>query len=392
MVVERDLAPKLRQAASKWPAVTLTGPRQSGKTTLCSAVFDDHPMVSLEDPDVRAFASEDPRGFLRQWRHGAVIDEVQRVPELLSYLQGLIDAGPTPGRWILTGSHNLALLESVTQSLAGRTALLRLLPLARSEVLRFENPPLQLDEVLLAGGYPRIFDRALNPSDWLASYIATYIERDVRTIANVGDLVAFQRFMGLCAGRTGQLLNYSSLASDCGVSQPTAKAWLSVLETSFVVFRLPAFHTNARKRLVRMPKLHFYDTGVACWLLGIRTPEQLQFHPLRGSIFESWVASEIVKHGADPGHGLYHYRDRAGNEVDLVVERPAGLALVETKAAATPSSRLLDAPRRIRRHLAEAHRNVDAYVVYGGDEMQRRSDGTMIPWHEFHKNVPALGG
>ncbi|MDE0701868.1 MAG: ATP-binding protein [Acidimicrobiaceae bacterium] len=390
MVIERDLAPRLRQAARKWPAVTLTGPRQSGKTTLCSAVFVDHPMVSLEDPDKRVFASEDPRGFLSQWRHGAVIDEVQRVPELLSYLQGLIDAEPIPGRWILTGSHNLALMESVTQSLAGRTALLRLLPLARSEVLRFKNPPLQLDETLLTGGYPRIFDRGLDPSDWLASYIATYIERDVRTIANVGDLVAFQRFMQLCAGRTGQLLNYSALANDCGVSQPTAKAWLSVLETSFVVFRVPAFHTNVRKRLVRMPKLHFYDTGVACWLLGIRTPEQLQSHPLRGSIFESWVASEMVKHGADPGYGLNHYRDRAGNEVDLLVERPTGLALVETKAAATPSSRLLDAPRRIRRHLAEAHRNVDAYVVYGGDEMQRRSDGVVIPWHEFHENVPPL--
>lgn len=392
MVIERDLAPKLRQAASRWPAVTLTGPRQSGKTTLCSAVFVDHPKVSLEDPDMRAFASEDPRGFLRQWRHGAVIDEVLRVPELLSYLQGLIDADPTPGRWILTGSHDLALMESVTQSLAGRTVLLRLLPLARNEVLRFKKPPLQLDETLLTGGYPRIFDRGLDPSDWLASYIAAYIERDVRAIANVGDLVAFQRFMQLCAGRTGQLLNYSALASDSGVSQPTAKAWLSVLETSFVVFRLPAFHTNVRKRLVRMPKLHFYDTGVACWLLGIRTPEQLQFHPMRGSLFESWVASEIVKHGADPGHGLYHYRDRAGNEVDLLVERPTNLALVETKAAATPSSRMLDSPRRIRRHLAEAHPDADAYVVYGGDEMQHRSDGTVIPWHEFHQNVPTLRG
>lgn len=384
MVIERDLAPRLRQAARSWPAVTLTGPRQSGKTTLCSAVFSDRPLVSLEDPDVRAFAAEDPRGFLGQWADGAVIDEVQRVPELLSYLQGIIDADPAPGRWVLTGSHNLALMESVTQSLAGRTALLQLLPLARSEVLRFANPPLRLDEALLAGGYPRIFDQALDPSDWLASYVATYIERDVRAVTNVGDLVAFQRFMGLCAGRTGQLLNYSSLASDCGVSQPTAKAWLSVLETSFVVFRLPAFHTNVRKRLVRMPKLHFYDTGIACWLLGIRTPDQLQFHPLRGPIFESWVVSEALKRQADPGRGLFHYRDRAGDEVDLVVERPMGLALVEAKTTATPSSRLLDSPRRVRRHLAPAHPDADALVVYGGDETQLRSDGEVIPWHEFH--------
>ncbi len=390
MVIKRDLAPKLRKAASKWPAVTLTGPRQSGKTTLCSEVFVDHPMVSLEYPDVRAFATEDPRGFLNQWSQGAVIDEVQRVPELLSYLQGLIDADPTPGRWILTGSHNLALMESVTQSLAGRTALLRLLPLTHNEVVRFDNPPLQLDETLLTGGYPRIYDRALDPSDWLESYVATYLERDVRSIANVGDLVAFQRFMQLCAGRTGQLLNYSALASDCGVSQPTAKAWLSVLETSFVVFRLPAFHANMRKRLVRMPKLHFYDTGVACWLLGIRTPEQLQFHPMRGTLFESWVTSEIVKHGAEPGHGLSHYRDRAGTEVDIVIERPTGLALVETKAAATPSSQLLDAPRRVRQHLAETRPNTDAFVVYGGDDTQNRSDGTIIPWHKLHEHLPSL--
>ena len=301
MLIDRDLAPNLVRAASQLPAMTLTGPRQSGKTTLCRALFPQHPYVTLEAPDVRAFAMEDPRAFLAQFPKGAVIDEVQRVPDLLSYLQGIIDADPAPGRWILTGSQNLSLLESVSQSLAGRTAVHHLLPLTRGEVGRFDRPPKSLEETLFAGGYPRIFDRNLDPVEWLRSYVATYLERDVRTISNVGDLATFQRFIELCAGRTAQLLNYSSLANDCAISQPSAKAWLSILEASFIASRLPAFHANLRKRIVKMPKLFFYDTGLVCWLLGIRTPEQLRSHPLRGPIFETWVVSEIVKHRTKPG-------------------------------------------------------------------------------------------
>ena len=253
-------------------------------------MFPRHPYATLEATDVRSFARDDPRGFLAQFTEGAVIDEVQRVPDLLSYLQGIIDEESVPGRWILTGSQNLSLLESISQSLAGRTAVYHLLPLSRSEIIRFDRYPASLEETLLAGTYPRIFDHGLEPVDWFRSYVATYIERDVRSLNNVGDLTTFQRFVELCAGRTAQLVNYSSLANDCGISQPTAKAWLSILETSFLVFRLPAFHSNLRKRLVKMPKLHFYDTGLACWLLGIRTPEQLRNHPLRGPIFETWVA------------------------------------------------------------------------------------------------------
>ena len=386
-MIDRDLAPELVRAARQFPSITLTGPRQSGKTTLCRAVFPDHPYATLEALDIRAFATEDPRGFLNQFPQGAIIGEVQRVPGLLSYLQGIIDADPEPGRWILTGSQNLSLLESVSQSLAGRTAVHYLLPLSRHEIVRFERHPQSLEEALFAGTYPRVFDRELNPADWLRSYIATYIERDVRTISNVGDLPTFQRFVQLCAGRTAQLVKYSSLADDCGISQPTAKAWLGILETSFLTFRLPAFHANLRKRLVKMPKLYFHDTGLVCWLLGIRTAEQLRTHPLRGPIFETWVVSEIAKYRTNRGEtaGLSFYRDSNGAEADLIIEHPSRVTLVEAKATETPSSTLFAGVRRVRRHLSRLPRPCSVVVAYGGDQLQQRTEGSLIPWCELCK-------
>ena len=389
-MIHRDLEAELARAATWSPSITLTGPRQSGKTTLCRMVFPAHPYRSLEAPDVRAFAAQDPRGFLAQLPRGAVLDEVQRAPELLSYLQGIIDADPAPGRWILSGSQNFALLESIGQSLAGRTAMHQLLPLSWDEIRRFAEHPASLDAALFSGGYPPIFDRGLDPADWLGSYVATYIERDVRTVANVGDLTTFQRFVELCAGRTGQLLNYSSLADDCGISQPTARSWFSILEASFIAFRLPAFSVRQRKRLVKMPKLYFHDTGLACWLLGIREPRQLRAHPLRGALFETWVVSEVVKHRTHRGRsgGLSFYRDRNGAELDLVIEEPDALALVEAKSSATPSSNLLAGARRVSPHLAGLRPRCEVAVVYGGEEVQPRTEGRLVPWRLVRSIAP----
>ena len=330
---------------------------------------------------------EDPRAFLSQFPEGCIIDEVQRAPDLLSYLQGIIDEDPAPGRWILTGSQNFSLLKSVSQSLAGRTAVYNLFPLVRNEITRFDKYPGNLEETLFAGGYPRIFDLDLDPADWFRSYVTTYIERDVRTISNVADIATFQRFVQLCAGRTAQLLNYSSLADDCGISQPSAKAWLNILETSFIVFRLPPFHSNLRKRLVKMPKLHFYDTGLVCWLLGIRTPEQLRSHPLRGPIFETWAISEIKKHRSNRGKtgGLSFYRDRNGAEVDLIIESPSRITLIDAKSTATASSSLFSGVRRVRRHLTELPRPRDTVIAYGGDQLQQRTEGNIVPWHKLHE-------
>jgi hypothetical protein len=386
-VIERFLQPRLLDLATRYPVLTLTGPRQSGKTTLSRMAFPDRPYVSLENPANREFAQDDPIAFLARYGEGAVIDEVQRVPQLFSYLQGLVDEDPRPGRFVLTGSQNLALVDALTQSLAGRTTLTELLPLSLEEIRRFPDPPEDLDTLMWQGGYPRIYERRLPAHEWLGDYIATYVERDVRQLVNVGDLLLFQTFLRLCASRTGQLLNLTSLASDCGITPPTARSWLSVLEATYIVFRLPPFFANLGKRLIKTPKLYFYDAGLAAHLLNIENPRQLATHPLRAMLFETWVVGEIAKAHLHRGRRprLSFYRDRDRLEIDLVLERGNDLVLVEVKSAQTPASKLFSAFERLTEALAEAgaQRIADRIVVYGGAESEQRTKGRLVSWRNL---------
>jgi predicted AAA+ superfamily ATPase len=383
-VIERSLSPKLLALARKFPIVTVTGPRQSGKTTLCRAAFPDRPYVSFEAPDIGEYARRDPRGLIADYRDGAIFDEVQRAPAILSYLQGEVDEDRRVGRFILTGSANFALLESVSQSLAGRTALLQLLPLTLAETRRFPRASEDLWSVLWKGAYPALHDRSLEPNDWFGAYVGTYVERDVRRIINVTDLVAFQSFLRLAAGRTGQLLNASALGADAGITHNTARAWLSVLETSYLALRLPPYFANLGKRLVKTPKLHFYDSGLVCYLLGISHPAQLREHPLRGAIFESWVIAEIIKARANEGlpAQLFFYRDSRGLEVDAVVDRATELIAVESKSGQTVADDFFSALQAFGDAIRsrKSPPKVTPIVVYGGDRPQRRAEVKVVPW------------
>lgn len=329
-------------------------------------------------------ARQDPRAFLGRYPKGAIIDEVQRAPELLSYVQVAVDGDATPGRYVLTGSQQLGLLESVSQTLAGRTALLQLLPLSLGEILSFPKSPRDLWTLIWTGGYPRIFDRRLPAAEWLSSYVATYVERDVRQMMNVADLLAFQAFLRLCAGRVGQMLNLSSLGADAGVTHTTARAWLSVLEATFVAFRLPPLHRNLTKRLVKTPKLFFYDTGVLCWLLGIRSPDQLETHPLRGAVFECWVVSEILKHHTHRGlqARLSFFRDQKGRECDLVIEDGDRLVAVEIKSGQSVASDVFAALARVVEDVGQAGVPVEPVVVYAGADSFDRTEAHQVSWRD----------
>jgi len=385
-MIPRSLEPELRTLATHYPVVAVTGPRQSGKTTLCRAVFPQKPYVSLEALDVRDFAREDPRGFLAEHRSGAVIDEIQQVPELLSYLQTEVDETPAPGRFVLTGSQHFGLSQSISQSLAGRCGILTLLPPSLAELREFKNAPADLFTLLWQGAYPRIYDRNIPAHRWLADYVTTYVQRDVRQILNVGDLHAFTAFLKLCAGRTAQEINLSALGGDAGISHNTARTWLSVMETSYLVHRLPAWHTNIRKQVVKAPKLHFFDTGLLCYLLGIREPGQLRLHPLRGAIFESWAVSEILKAHVHRGieADLFHYRESRGLEIDLLVDRTGVYDALEIKSGETISADPFKNLREFSDRMSgmESGREPRCYVLYGGDVSQRRSQAHVLSWRD----------
>lgn len=385
-MIPRKLATKLLELARLYPVVVITGPRQAGKTTLCRATFPDLPYVSLEALDIRDFARNDPRGFFATYRDGAVIDEVQQVPALLSYLQTEVDERPAPGRFILTGSQHFGLSQAISQSLAGRCGLLVLLSPDLAELQQFPSAPQDLFTTLWQGAYPRIYDREIPAHQWLADYVATYIERDVRQTLNVGDLTTFSNFMKLCAGRSAQEVNLSSLGTDAAISHNTARAWLSVLEASYLVLRLPAWHTNIRKQVVKAPKLHFMDSGLLCYLLNIREPDQLRHHPLRGAIFESWVVSELYKSHLHRGErpDLHHYRESRGLEMDVLVNLGDRLLAIEIKSAATVASDFFKhfetfAERMRGTGLPE---RVDNIVVFGGEPSQPRSVARVVGWRD----------
>jgi hypothetical protein len=385
----RALESRLRRAAREMPVVTLTGPRQSGKSTLCRRVFRGKPYVNLEAPDVRADAIRDPRAFLARYSTGAVLDEIQRAPELVSYLQVAADEDPAAGRWILTGSQNLALSRSIAQSLAGRTAILELLPLSQAEASAF---PLRRGDVwteVLRGGYPRIRARKLNAGSWLETYVATYLERDVRDLRHVGDLSAFQTAMRLLAGRTATLLNLQALGSDAGIAQNSARAWLSVLEATYVVTRLRPLLPNFRKRLVKTPKLHFIDSGLAAWLLGIRTADQLDRHPLRGALFESWAYSELLKLKLNTASisNLAFYRDQHGVEADVIVDAVDRVFVVEVKSGRTLASDWFGQVTRVAELLRDspfaAEREVVPVVIYAGERSSTQAGVRILSWREI---------
>lgn len=377
---DRTLSLTLNRLAQSFPVVAVTGPRQSGKTTLVRRVFSDKPYVSLEDPAERAFALEDPRGFLARFAAGAIFDEAQRWPDLFSYLQGMVDADRSPGRFILTGSQQFGLLSGVTQSLAGRVGMTRLLPLALGELPTGDVESLGLDGLMLRGLYPALHAQPVMPEDWFASYVATYVERDVRQVLNVQDLSAFQRFLRLCAGRTGQLLNLSALAGEAGIAQSTARAWMSVLEASDLVYLLPPYHRNFGKRVVKSPKLYFVDVGLACWLLGIRSVDVLNLHPLRGALFETWVVGEFLKARLNAGQppDLYFWRNNNGLEADIVFEVAGCLQTVEIKSGQTVTPDYIRAGQKAAR-FADGEALLP-WLIYAGKESYERSGVRVMGW------------
>ncbi len=388
-MVKREISPIILSRKEKMPVIVITGPRQSGKTTLARALFADYEYINLEFPDVRARIAADPRFFLTMYDGGGiVIDEIQRLPELFSYIQGIVDETGKPGRYILTGSQNFLLVEKMSQSLAGRASLFNLLPFTISEIssgFPVENNFIQL---AFQGAYPRIYDQQLRPTEWYPSYISSYIERDVRQLENIRDLNRFHAFLQICAGRVGQLFNASSIANEIGVSYKTIQSWVSILEASFIIFLLPPFYKNFNKRLTKSPKIYFYDSGLICSLLGIQSAKELNLHYLKGEIFESLVISEIKKRLSNAGHParLYFWRDRSGHEIDCLIDFGSGVKTVEIKSGVTIQPNFFKGLKFWQ--TLTGHPPAHSYLVYGGVNSQHWPVGRVIGW----KNLPEILG
>lgn len=381
-MIERTLKSKMLSLATKFQVITLTGPRQSGKTTLVKDAFSSLPYVSLEALDIRQIALADPRGFLSNYPKGAVLDEVQHTPELFSYIQGIVDEDRGV-QFILTGSSNFLLMEKISQTLAGRTAILHLLPFSYQELVAGSQNFEDYEGLIFKGQYPRIFDREISPTDFYPAYIQTYVERDVRMMKNIGDINSFIRFIQLCAGRTGQLLNYTSLANDAGISPNTAKAWISILESSYILYRLQPYHQNFNKRLVKSPKLYFYDTGVACSLLGIREEKQIGLHYMKGALFENLIINEFIKNNFNRGDNRmpYFWQDSQGKEIDCLLVDGEQIVPIEIKSGKTMSNHYFDNLNYWSKlsGIGESER----FVVYGGDQTLQTGAGKLVSWKQL---------
>ena len=384
-MIPRAAAPTLERLARGFPLVALTGPRQSGKTTLAKSVFSGKAYVSLENPDEREFALQDPKRFLQRFSNGAVLDEVQRCPQLLSWLQGWVDERGIMGDFVLTGSAQFDLIAGITQTLAGRVGRVELLPLSAAELVAAHQAPPNLHAAMFQGAYPALYAREVSPQDWFANYIATYLERDVRQLLAVRDLGQFQTFVKMCAARTGQLLNLTSLGADCGISSVTAKQWLSVLESSYIVTLLQPHHRNFGKRLVKAPKLYFCDVGLAAWLLGIRDAATLETHAARGALFETYVITELLKQRFNAGQpgDLYFWRDSTGNEVDVLIETAQGLQAVEIKSGSTFASDWTSSLKKWKQFAGDEA--IQPSLVYGGTASYARDGVQVWGWQDVDR-------
>ncbi|HRW58214.1 MAG TPA: ATP-binding protein [Chlamydiales bacterium] len=383
-MINRELEDNLIKSAKSYPIIALTGPRQSGKTTIIKKIFgNDYKYINLEDLEMRRFANEDPKSFLEQFSEKVIIDEAQNAPDLFSYIQVIVDEKNKPGQFILTGSQNFLLLEKISQSLAGRVSIFHLLPLTISELKNADYKIDNIEQLLFNGFYPRIYNQNLEPQEWLANYIQTYIERDVRSLKNIKDLSSFQRFIRMCAARCGQLVDLTSLGNDCGISHNTVKEWLNILEASFIIFLLKPHYKNYNKRLVKSPKIYFYDTGLLCYLLNIENPDQLKTHYLRGGIFESFVISEIIKKKINKNlqPNVYFWRDQAGHEIDCVLEKSNEIIPIEIKSSKTINDSYFS--NLLYWNKISSSDSKNNIIIYAGKETFKRSQGNIFSWEKI---------
>lgn len=395
MKIKRDITPPLIDLARQFSAIAILGPRQSGKTTLAKETFPDYAYVSMENLDTKLAAHEDPRGFLQAYAHhkGLIIDEAQEAPALFSYMQGVIDQEYRPGFFILTGSQNFLMHEKITQTLAGRIALLTLLPLSTTELSNANLLPDQYENLIIKGGYPQLYERDIDIHTWCSNYISTYVQRDVRQLLNITDVLTFGRFLKLCAARVGNLINYAELARDCDINAHTAKEWMAILETSYIVKLVPPYYRNFNKRLTQHPKLYFYDTSLVCELLNVRTPDELFNHPLRGALFESFAISEFFKYNYNHNETpqIYFWRDAQGHEIDCIIEKNLITVIpIEIKASKTMSNNFFDGLLDWKKITKQE--DVQPYVLYGGTDSIKREKGYIFSWKNIEQMLKLIYG